>query len=112
MQEKITECRPFPRMSRKNKGINSTGITKHLVQLVAGLSDVQSNYKPNDQTWSTNQSVEHVSFVQFRGFVRGFVDVHETPKVNVPSRLSPKIESDRTASYRLRGEMGRMESSG
>jgi hypothetical protein len=31
-----------------------------LIQIAVGLSDVQSNYKPNDQTWSTNQYLEHL----------------------------------------------------
>ncbi len=38
-----------------------------LVQLVAGLSDVQSNYKPHDQTWSTNQYVEHLVLAEMSG---------------------------------------------
>ena len=38
-----------------------------LIRLVAGLSDVQSNYKPNDQTWSTNQYLEHLVLAEMSG---------------------------------------------
>ena len=38
-----------------------------LIALVAGLSDVQSNYKPNDQTWSVNQNLEHLVLAEMSG---------------------------------------------
>jgi hypothetical protein len=38
-----------------------------LIQLVAGLSDVQSNYRPNDQTWSANQYLEHLVLAEMSG---------------------------------------------
>ena len=38
-----------------------------LIRLVAGLSDVQSNYKPNDQTWSTSQYLEHLVLAEMSG---------------------------------------------
>jgi hypothetical protein len=38
-----------------------------LIQLVVGLSEVQSNYKPNDQTWSTNQYLEHLVLAEMSG---------------------------------------------
>jgi hypothetical protein len=38
-----------------------------LIQLVEGLSDVQSSYKPNDQTWSTNQYLEHLVLAEMSG---------------------------------------------
>jgi hypothetical protein len=38
-----------------------------LIQLVAGLSDAQSNYKPTPQTWSANENLEHLVLAEISG---------------------------------------------
>jgi DinB superfamily len=38
-----------------------------LIQLVAGLSDAQSNYKPTPQTWSANENLEHLVLAEMSG---------------------------------------------
>ena len=38
-----------------------------LIQLVAGLSSVQSGYKPTPQTWSVNENLEHLVLAEMSG---------------------------------------------
>jgi hypothetical protein len=38
-----------------------------LIQLVAGLSGVQSSYKPTPQTWSVNENLEHLVLAEMSG---------------------------------------------
>jgi len=38
-----------------------------LIQLVGGLSGVQSDYKPTPQTWSVNENLEHLVLAEMSG---------------------------------------------